>query len=79
MSKAKGATSASKAVIKLDGGIKYRGEIKAGAPHTVNEPGIMEWPEGDKYEGHFRFGKRHGQGKRFNVDGSSYVGAYEED
>ena len=51
-------------------------------PHTKNEPdkiGIMEWPNGDRYEGNFLFGKREGRGKRINVDGSQYVGEYKED
>ena len=63
----------------LDGGIKYKGDLKAGVPHTTNDKGIMEWPNGDRYEGHFRHGKRHGQGKRLNNDGSNYTGTYEDD
>ena len=39
----------------------------------------MEWPNGDRYEGCFQHGKRHGQGKRINIDGSQYVGEYKED
>ena len=65
--------------MRLDGGLKYKGKLKAGVPHSPDEPAHMEWPNGDRYEGYFKYGKRHGQGKRINVDGSQYVGAYEED
>ena len=79
-SRASSGTVQNKSILKLDGGIKYKGETSiGGVPHTKNEIGMMEWPNGDKYEGQFRHGKRHGQGKRINADGSTYVGSYEED
>ena len=80
MSKSKSGLSKSSTLL-LEGGIKYKGEIKqsSGVPHTGTEIGIMEWPNGDRYEGQFRHGKRHGQGKRINADGSTYIGSYEDD
>lgn len=59
--------------LRLDGGLKYRGPVRAGVPHT--EPGlkgILVWPNEDYYIGEFKFGKRHGNGRRINSDGSSY-------
>jgi len=37
------------------------------------------WPNGDSYDGNFKFGKRNGQGKRTNIDGSEYNGEYVDD
>jgi len=34
----------------LDGGIKYKGQVKAGVPHGI---GKMVWPNGDYYKGDF--------------------------
>ena len=39
----------------------------------------MEWPNGDRFEGIFKNGKREGHGKRINADGSQYEGNYKED
>ena len=39
----------------------------------------MNWPNGDKYTGQFKNGKRHGRGIRKNADGSVFEGNYEED
>jgi hypothetical protein len=44
-----------------------------------NGYGKLTWPNGDYYEGNFKFGKRNGFGKRINVDGSEYQGEYLED
>ena len=48
----------------------------SGLPHGY---GKLIWPNGDQYEGNFKFGKRNGLGKRFNVDGSEYQGEYLDD
>jgi hypothetical protein len=63
-------------VLILDNGLSYRGDILASVPHGH---GVITWPNGDIFEGEFKHGKRHGQGKRTNRDGSSYVGQYELD
>ena len=66
--------------VKLDGGIKYKGKLENGVPHSSkNEKFIMEWPNGDRFEGIFKNGKREGHGKRINADGSQYEGNYKED
>jgi hypothetical protein len=44
-----------------------------------NGQGKLTWPNGDFYEGMFRNGKRHGLGKRINMDGSEYTGEYFDD
>lgn len=36
--------------LRLDGGIKYKGQINAGVPHGI---GKMVWPNGDYYKGDF--------------------------
>lgn len=38
--------------------------------------GIKKWKNGDRYEGYFRFGKPHGQGKFTWADGTSYKGEF---
>ena len=55
--------------VTLEGGLKYVGKLLSGLPHGE---GKMSWPNGDRYEGTFKFGKRNGLGKRVNVDGSEY-------
>jgi hypothetical protein len=55
--------------IELLGGLKYNGKLVNGAPHGM---GKLTWPNGDVYDGNFKFGKRNGQGKRINTDGSEY-------
>ena len=62
--------------LNLDGGLKYKGQVKAGVPHGY---GKLVWPNGDYYKGDFVHGKRHGRGKRTNKDESTYVGDYEDD
>ena len=69
-------TSESLPTLLLDGGIKYKGQIKAGVPHGI---GKMVWPNGDYYKGDFYEGKRQGKGKRVNMDGSEYTGEYHND
>ena len=82
---AKGAATDKQHTLILDGGIKYKGEVKAQVPHTSMGPknvpneGKMEWPNGDVYIGQFKNGKRHGKGRRKNEDGSTYEGYYEDD
>ena len=49
--------------VELEGGLKYKGKMNSGLPHGY---GRLEWPNGDTYEGNFKFGKRNGQGKRIN-------------
>lgn len=44
-----------------------------------NGQGKLTWPNGDFYEGAFLNGKRHGYGKRINMDSSEYTGEYFED
>jgi len=39
----------------------------------------MTYANGDTYEGNFRFGSKHGEGMRINIDGSSYEGEYAYD
>ena len=56
-------------VVELDGGLKYIGKMSNGLPHGY---GKLTWPNGDHYEGNFKYGKRNGMGKRVNVDGSEY-------
>lgn len=56
-------------MVILDGGLKYSGKLLNGIPHGL---GKLVWPNGDTYEGNFKFGKRNGVGKRTNVDGSEY-------
>lgn len=36
--------------LALDGGLKYKGQIKAGVPHGS---GKLVWPNGDYYKGEF--------------------------
>ena len=43
----------------LDGGILYKGPVRAQVPHGY---GKMTWPNGDEYIGDFKNGKRHGKG-----------------
>lgn len=56
-------------IVDLDGGLRYQGKMSNGLPHGY---GKLTWPNGDYYEGHFKYGKRNGMGKRVNVDGSEY-------
>ena len=65
-----------KPTLQLDGGLSYKGEIRAQVPHGF---GKLKWPSGDVYVGYFVNGKRHGRGKRTNADGSFFEGDYEED
>ena len=37
----------------LDGGLKYKGQVKAGVPHGN---GKLVWPNGDFYKGEFKNG-----------------------
>ena len=43
--------------IILDGGLRYKGPVRAQVPHGI---GKLIWPNGDFYQGEFRNGKRHG-------------------
>ena len=56
----------------MDGGMKYKGEIKAQVPDGL---GKLVWENGDFYEGQFKNGKRHGTGKRINADAAILVHA----
>jgi hypothetical protein len=49
--------------LELEGGLVYIGKIVGGQPHGQ---GKLTWPNGDVYEGIFKYGKRHGLGKRIN-------------
>ena len=75
-SKEKQNTIENMPTLMLDGGLKYKGQVKSGVPHGQ---GKLVWPNGDFYKGEFKNGKRHGKGKRLNKDGSNYIGEYEED
>ena len=41
--------------------------------------GTYTWPNGDKYVGGWKEGKKHGQGTLFFDDGSKAVGEFRED
>ncbi|ANS03892.1 serine protease [uncultured Mediterranean phage uvDeep-CGR2-AD3-C191] len=49
------------------------------ATHPQNGYGTYTWPNGDKYVGEFRNGKKHGQGTATYADGDKYVGEYRND
>ena len=36
------------------------------------------WADGSKYEGHYKEGKKHGQGTYIWSDGSKYIGNWDE-
>lgn len=50
--------------------------MKKGVPDGL---GKVKWESGDYYKGEFKKGKRHGKGKRVNIDGSVFIGEYMED
>lgn len=74
--KGKGTSLEKDITLILDGGLRYKGPVRAQVPHGF---GKIVWPNGDVYEGEFKNGKRHGKGKRVNSDGSQFEGQYEED
>jgi hypothetical protein len=44
-----------------------------------NGPGMIEYGTGDSYEGDFKDGRAHGQGKYFTKDGAVYTGSFKND
>lgn len=44
----------------------------------MNGKGTYEWSNGNRYQGDFRDGLRHGQGTLFEADGLVYVGQWEK-
>jgi hypothetical protein len=54
----------------------YRGNVKDGVPHGL---GIMEYANGDYYDGEWRDGVKSGEGCEFLEDGESYVGSFLDD
>lgn len=57
-----------------DGGV-YSGKLDENG--LANGRGILEWPNGNRYEGEFHNGMFHGQGKFTMVTGYSYEGDFE--
>ena len=53
----------------------YKGEIKNQKPEGL---GIMLFPDGTKYMGMWRFGKKHGQGTLTMSDGEKKSGVWKE-
>ena len=51
----------------------YKGEVKNNLPHGK---GVMNFKNGDKYEGYFLKGLRHGKGKDEFHTGDKYIGNY---
>lgn len=57
-------------------GCSYEGEHTNGIPHGS---GIMIFPNGNVYEGQFKFGKKDGFGEEDLIGGGKYIGEYKND
>jgi serine/threonine protein kinase len=57
--------------------IKYYGPLEKGLP--ANGRGIMVFPNGDRYDGKFKDGKRNGCGTFTFANGRSYTGQFQQD
>jgi serine/threonine protein kinase len=58
-------------------GIKYYGPFEKGLP--ANGRGTMVFPNGDRYDGDFKDGKRNGCGTFTFANGRSYMGQFQQD
>ena len=63
-------------VIQLRDGSYYKGETLIGM--MPNGKGEQVWDTGDRYEGEFEKGKRHGVGTMYYVSGERYEGEWHE-
>ncbi len=59
-------------VVFPDGAV-YKGQLKVGSD-TRHGFGIQVWPDGAKYEGHWRNNVASGRGKFYHIDGDVYDG-----
>ena len=53
--------------------------FKVKVKSTLNVVGIFDYDNGDKYEGHFKNGKKEGKGTMNYINGNLYDGAWEND
>ena len=47
--------------------------------NQLNGYGFLTWPDGSKYEGNFKAGKRHGKGFKTYHNGETYDGNWIND
>jgi len=57
----------------------YKGEWKNGEKWRPNGLGVMTYPDGHKYVGEWKDGKKNGQGTYTYPDGQKYVGRWKDD
>ncbi len=61
---------------------QYKGEVKREyilfGDYILEGLGSMTYPDGDKYVGEWKDGKRHGEGTYTWSDGDKYVGEYKD-
>lgn len=75
--------SSNRKGLKYTNGDVYIGEVIANKEPTKhpkpNGPGKMKYANGNKYDGNWIYGKRHGLGIQDNVDKSFYDGEWMDD
>ncbi|NER83525.1 MAG: hypothetical protein F6K42_29030 [Leptolyngbya sp. SIO1D8] len=58
-------------------GVEFYGQFENGLP--VDGPGIMKFPNGDRYDGEFKLGRRDGCGTFSFASGRQYMGQFKND